>query len=700
MSNDRIDRRIEYSVSQLSNWWDTMNWEKAEKKLANLQRELTIAAQKRAVKQMEHLQNKIVSDIDIQCMAVRHVTSMGSSPGVDGVRWKTSAEKMQAALDTDAKHYHASPIRQVLIIAKNSGKERRTGILTYRDRMMQVLYGYAFLPVCEAYADRQSFAFRPGRSQQDAHAYLLDALNAPDAPEFIVCADIKAYYANIQHDWLIENVPLDKHILSEFLGSGIIFAGELFPSDGTGISEGSNISPYIGNFVLDGLQNYLYKGLTGTTHPKDHQNGNLIRYADDIFIMVRTKEDAEQLIALLKEFLAVRGLVLSAEKTRLATVKEGFTFLSVTYKQAGKYITSYPSEKAIERFIADVTDTIRVNKKAQRDLIKLLNQKLNGWAGYYRYTDAEDAFRRVDVAVQTALLEAALAKYVKSPKQKIIDKFWYREPNGERYYSLPEDRTIRVMHLTDVLRLNHQKVNTKLNPFLETDYWQQRDQTRQINNVTGPYHSVWERQKGLCHYCGRPILPDQAHTIVPLNISRRPSVKNSAYVHTICTQNEFELVTTMEDITNMRHYDVLAALEDIEKTKNKNQAKKIKNVITTKWKHYKLKQYFAEATAASITLTFRDIEKIDGRAIPHTGLSDVNWWYPRNNCNTIAEAWLTEGYKMEKLDIQKQKITLKRTVSDVANLVIPAALIDRKIPDNAKYELENYMAYIIKKYGL
>lgn len=38
---------------------------------------------------------------------------------------------------------------------------------------MQVLYGYS---VKEVLAERKSFAFRPSRSTQDAHAYMIETI--------------------------------------------------------------------------------------------------------------------------------------------------------------------------------------------------------------------------------------------------------------------------------------------------------------------------------------------------------------------------------------------------------------------------------------------------------------------------------------------------------------------------------------------
>ena len=154
----------------------------------------------------------------------------------------------------------------------------------------------------------------------------------------------------------------------------------------------------------------------------------------------------------------------------------------------------------------------------------------------------------------------------------------------------------------------------------------------------------------------------------------------------------------MEDVGAMRPYDIMAVLEGIEKEQPvKGRTKK---PITEKWKHYKIKQYFAACTAASVTLTFAQIEEIDHQKLPASARKNIGWWYRRSNCNTIAEAWLTEGYEMKNLDLKKEKVTLHRVEEGVSKLIIPPVLLSGKIPDNAKFELEKHMEYIIKKYGL
>ena len=82
--------------------------------------------------------------------------------GDPNTRWKSNADKMRAALNLEWRNYEASPQRIIEIKSKSTGKVRRTGLLTYRDKAMSILCGYTFSPIEEAYADRNSFAFRPG----------------------------------------------------------------------------------------------------------------------------------------------------------------------------------------------------------------------------------------------------------------------------------------------------------------------------------------------------------------------------------------------------------------------------------------------------------------------------------------------------------------------------------------------------------
>ena len=683
---------------QLGQYWDKMDWKVLEDRLAAMQADLTKAVFAGDMERVKQIQRRIVNDRDNKCLAVRHVAASGSGPGVDGIRWKSSAEKMKIALSLTSEGYHATPVRRILVKSKHTNRERNFGIPTYYDRAICVLYGYSLLPVTEAMADRKSFAFRPGRGALDAQAYLKDALSQENAPEIVVCCDVKACFAMIHHDWLLEHVPMDKRMLKEFLEAGYIFAGELFPSGTRGISEASNLSPYLGNFVLDGLQKYIYRELYHTENPRDYADGNMIRFADDIIVMVRSFAEADRVQLIISRFLEERGLRLSEQKTQVRTIDQGFTFLSQFYIRKNGMIFSHPSDHAVERFITEMRETILTSNKSQRDLIVLVNQKLRGWANYHRYSDATEAFRKVDDGVQAALLEAAIKRHPHLARPKLIAKYWYDMGGGEQYYALPEDKSVRVIHLIDTLLVQHNKVKTSLNPFMEPEYLEYRTHEREIRNVNGKYRAIWDRQGGRCYYCGRPILVDQPRELVPIDLKRAPTVRNSAYVHQICSQSEFEIIEA-DEADVLHPYGIFAALKDSDETSLECQPKKGKRNITADWKYYKLKQFFRQSKSATVILTFKQIEDINGSPLPEQAVKRPNFWYPRSNANTISEAWVQEGYRLDHLDIKRKKLKFKREDAHLSSLVIPAAL-SGKIPDDAVYELERHMEYVIKKYGL
>ena len=101
----------------LARLWNELDWKAAESKLADLQAKLSLASYRQDKDDMKRLQKKIVRDPDIKCLAVKYVVENSTAPGIDGVRWRTPAEKMKAALSLSSKNYRATPLLQISIIA-------------------------------------------------------------------------------------------------------------------------------------------------------------------------------------------------------------------------------------------------------------------------------------------------------------------------------------------------------------------------------------------------------------------------------------------------------------------------------------------------------------------------------------------------------------------------------------------------------
>ena len=117
------------------------------------------------------------------------------------------------------------------------------------DRAMQALQLLGIEPISETKADTVSFGFRRHRSAHDAKEYAFSILCRKDSPQWILEGDIKGCFDNISHQWLIENIPMDKRILRQFIKSEFVYEKNLYPTnEGTpqgGLCLARHNPPYV-----------------------------------------------------------------------------------------------------------------------------------------------------------------------------------------------------------------------------------------------------------------------------------------------------------------------------------------------------------------------------------------------------------------------------------------------------------------------
>jgi RNA-directed DNA polymerase len=672
--------------------WQELNWEQAEESLKGYQRAIALAAKHNNNAAVVEAQKTLVRSMEAKALAVRHICASVSQPGIDGVRWITDADKMKAAFDLDSKDYKAKPMRMIVLRPKGQDKERHIQIPTFFDRAMQTLYAYSLDPVAESISDRKSFAFRRGRGQNDVHAYIMRALEKKNPPKYIVKADVKAYYASISHDWLMRNIPIDTKVLEAFLKAGHFFGGELFPADDYGISLGSSLSPILGNLTLDGLQTAIFDGLHGQRGNIDYADGDLIRFADDCLIFTRTRESADKIRTILSEFLGIRGLRLSEEKTQIIEIHDGFDFLSRNYRRVGGVIHTAPSEAAVKRMEEALCDLILPYRGGQKALIERLNKKLIGWASYHKVTEATDVFRHIDTAVKALLLQLCERLHPAQPRSRIITKYFYLEPNGEYIYALGNKPDVKVVQISDTVLVKHTPIATKKNPYLDDDYYEERTDEHSISAVVGKYKPVWVRQNGKCYHCGEQILTDHRKTLVIIDPTRAETAKNQAYVHEYCLTSRPEFLDTESYIDS--DFDLMTLLEQM---KTGTVRKKVANSV--KHKFDPLAEHFRERNDAKFTLTFDDFSKIIGEPLCASAYKDKDYWR-RRGTDRISKCWLSNGYCIKTLDLAGKRIVFARDENLGEALKVPDVFLKSRIPPNAKAELENHFEYIRKKYGI
>ncbi len=239
-----------------------------------------------------------------------------------------------------------------------------------------------------------------------------------------------------------------------------------------------------------------------------------------------------------------------------------------------------------------------------------------------------------------------------------------------------------------------EKVLLNKNPYIDREYFQHRQERKSIAGATGRYQEIWKRQQGRCYYCGRPILPDQARDVVQINMGKSARPSNLAYVHEICKANELSVYDVLGDVSVYTTREMLDASQEIESGNGSEARLKLVGPLRENWPYMPLKRWFAIQQQASITLTFKEVESILKRKLPESAKKYTAKWYTRPDQNAMAEAWVTEGYKLHKLDMDKQKVTFHRNVDGMSHVTLPKWLTLSKIPDAASAELDDYLSYL------
>ena len=458
-------RRVRSSTSPKANW-RSIDWDKTRREARRLQMRIAKAVKEGKHGRVKSLQWILTHSFYAKALAVKRVTSNKgkNTPGVDGILWKTARIKMQAILSLRQHGYKAQPLRRIYIPKKN-GKQRPLSIPTMSDRAMQALYKLALAPVAESVADRNSYGFREGRSCADAVAAAFNALSKPNSATWVLEGDITGCFDNISNAWLMENIPLDKRILRQWLRAGYVEKGIVFPTkDGT--PQGGIISPTLANMTLDGLEQAVRNAVPWRSRV------NFIRYADDFIITAKSRAILEKyVIPAVKRFLAERGLQLSEEKTKITYIRHGFTFLGQTFRKHGSTLHITPSQEGVLALIRKVGTLIRKYTSAPIIiLIKKLNQMLRGWANYHRHVVASHTFARVDNYVYEQLWRMLRRRHSRKSRKWLSRKYW--RAAGKKGIFAIIARCKKTFKLYQVIKVaaigirRHRKVKAEANPYL------------------------------------------------------------------------------------------------------------------------------------------------------------------------------------------------------------------------------------------
>ncbi|MBR6910429.1 MAG: group II intron reverse transcriptase/maturase [Candidatus Methanomethylophilaceae archaeon] len=454
----------EVDDTELELEWQSLDWHSIEKQVSRMQTRISKATISNKHNDMERLSYLLTHSFYAKAWAVRTVcTNSGSkTPGVDGVLWLTDAQKMIAVKVLDPNHYKAQPLKRVMIPKKN-GKMRPLGIPTMHDRAMQTLYQLALDPICEATSDPNSYGFRKGRCCQDAIEAIFKQMSRKNSPKIVLEGDIRGCYDHISHQWLMNNIPMDKGILRKFLKAGYVFEGGLFPTD-EGTPQGGTISPTLANMTLNGMEPLVEEHFPGA---------HLTRYADDFVVVVPNEEMAHKVKELLTEFLAERGLELSLEKTLVTHIDDGFDFLGFNLrKYSGKMIIK-PSKKSFQGIKEKLRSVILGYGKAvsQDELITRLNPAITGWCNYFNKVCSKKTFSALHNYLFLVLRQWAHRRHSRSNPNWVIGRYWHKVGVNEYVFS---SDALKLVSPKEIPIRRHIKVKALANPYIDKEYFQAR----------------------------------------------------------------------------------------------------------------------------------------------------------------------------------------------------------------------------------
>jgi RNA-directed DNA polymerase len=328
--------------------------------------------------------------------------------GVDGqtayyIQQRRGEESFLAGLRADlkARRFRPLPVRERLIPKPGTGKVRMLGIPTVTDRVVQAALKLVLEPIFEADFKPCSYGFRPNRRAQDAIAEIHVFASPPHHYEWVVEGDIQACFDEIDHTALMSRVRrriADKRVLAlvkAFLKAGILSEDGRDRETITGTPQGGILSPLLANIALSALDEQLVGGYPTTrAQRRGRPSYRLVRYADDWVVLVRgTSAHAEALKQEAAAALAPMGLRLSATKTRICHIDEGFDFLGfriqrqpVRSNPRRRAVYTWPSKKALAAVKAKVRALTRAgSNQPLAALLGHLNRVLRGWTAYFRY---------------------------------------------------------------------------------------------------------------------------------------------------------------------------------------------------------------------------------------------------------------------------------------------------------------------------
>lgn len=315
--------------------------------------------------------------------AFKRVKANKGAGGVDGM----TIEQANTYLKENKKEFldriyrgklTPSPVRRVEI-PKLDGGTRKLGIPTVIDRIIQQAIMQQLMPIYEPLFSEGSYGYRPGRSAKDAILKVKEY--AEQGYIYAVVLDLSKYFDTINHDIILKilrrNIKDERvvQIIKRYLKSGVMENGVVNPTK-EGSPQGGNLSPLLANIYLNEFDKEFEK-----------RGIPLVRYADDIVLLTKSKRASERILESSSRYLE-KNLKLKVNKEKSKTVSvfamQNFKFLGFALGRNGNGIfirVHAKSWKKMKQRLKELSSRRRVQSVIPA--LKEIEIYMRGWLNYY-----------------------------------------------------------------------------------------------------------------------------------------------------------------------------------------------------------------------------------------------------------------------------------------------------------------------------
>jgi RNA-directed DNA polymerase len=342
------------------------------------------------------LWDKVCHQENLNQATLRVILNKGSA-GVDGYRteelakdWTRQCDQLASELKNGG--YQPKPALRAWIPKLGSPELRPLGIPAVRDRVVQTALRAVMEPIFERDFAEQSYGFRPKRGALEALARVEELLMSGHT--WVVDADLKAYFDTIPHERLMELVRVRiadgkvLGLLEKYLRAGVMDSMKGWQATTQGTPQGGVISPLLANLYLNPMD-----------HQMEKSGREMVRYADDFVVCVRSETEAQEAWAEIAAWVKKAGLALHPVKTQIINAAErgGFDFLGYHFEQYGRDGgKKWPREKSQFK----LRETLRAKLSRSRPgsvplIASEVNRTLRGWYHYFKWSQPS-AMQRVD----------------------------------------------------------------------------------------------------------------------------------------------------------------------------------------------------------------------------------------------------------------------------------------------------------------